>query len=263
MKKNYFTIIFNISLLAGTLFILSCAESDSFSNPGDSGQGGSMARFTVSGDYMYTVQNETMKVFDLTTPESPRHLKSKDQILRFGAETIFAMDTLLFIGSQDGMYIYNIARPEFPSQIANVFHIRSCDPVVAQGNYAFVTLNTANSWCGRNNNMLQIYDISDPSQPIPITTIESPLHSPKGLGVDGKKLFICDTGIKVFDISDPEKPIWIDDLDHIPEIGDVETYDVIPLGKTLLVSAEDGIYQLDYAEERLKFVSKIQVKSKK
>lgn len=259
MKKYFQLSIFNFPLLIVVL-LSSCAESDSyFSSDNSTGQGGSMARFTVKGDYMYTVQNETMKVFDLSVPEVPLHLKSKDQLLRFGAETIFTLDTLLFIGSQDGMYIYNISYPEFPQQISHVSHIRSCDPVVAQGNYAFVTLNTANTWCGINNNMLQVYDISNPYYPELKTVMESPLRSPKGLGVDGNKLFICDAGLKVFDISDPENPRWIDDLDHIREIADIETYDVIPLGGLLLIIGKDGLYQVDYTGERLEFVSKIEV----
>lgn len=259
MRNRYFILYGIIALFLVIFQLFACSDSDSFSYSESYGQGGSMARFTVSGDYMYTVQYETMKVFDLSIPKEPVYLENKDQYLRFGAETIFTMDTLLFIGSQDGMYIYNITRPDFPQQIGQAHHITSCDPVVAQGNYAFVTLNTANSWCGRNTNMLQVYDISNPYSPQLKTTVESPLQSPKGLGVDGEKLFICDAGIKVFDISDPEKPVWIDDLGHISEIGNIETYDIIPLGEILLIIGNDGLYQVDYTGEQLEFISKIEV----
>ena len=129
--------IYYIFLLTGMLFI-SCSGDDSYYN-GDSGQGGSMARFTIKGDYLYTVDHQTLKTFDISSAESPEYLKNKDQYLDFGVETIFTMDTLLFIGSRTGMYIYNITRPDFPQQMSYTPHITSCDPVVASGNYAYVT----------------------------------------------------------------------------------------------------------------------------
>ena len=248
-----------LAFFASSCYNGSASDSLSLDTNSGSGQGGSMARFTIKGDHMYTVDHQTLKVFDLSIPDKPRYLPSKDQELLVGAETIFTMDTLLFIGSQNGMYIYNIARPEFPQELSMTLHIKSCDPVVAQGNYAYVTLNSASSWCGRRSNVLQVYDISDPSYPVMLKEMASPFKSPLGLGVDGNRLFVCDQGVKVFDISRPEDPVWVDDLDHIREIGQIKTYDLIPLGGLLLVVGEDGLYQFDYTGERLSFVSKMEV----
>ena len=224
----------------------------------DSGQGGSMARFTISGDYLYAVENDKLKVFDLTIPEQPYRLPSKDQNLEAGAETIFTIDTLLFIGSQNGMYIYNITNRERPTFLSHTLHIKSCDPVVSDGHHAYVTLNSNSSWCGRNSNLLQVYDVSDTRQPRLLA--EEPLYGPRGLGLLGNKLFICDNGIKLYDVSNPARPEWVDDLDHIREIAGIQTYDVIPLPTSLLVIGEDGLYQIDHTTERLSLISKIEVK---
>ena len=224
---------------------------------GGSGQGGSMARFTINGDYMYTVDQQTLKMFDLSDAAQPVYLERKDQNLRFGIETIFSKDTLLFIGSQDGMYIYDVARPEFPQQLSFVSHIRSCDPVVASGTYAYVTLNSEQTWCGNTSNVLNIYDISNLRSPV-LKVTES-LNTPKGLGVDGDKLFVCDArlGVKVYDVGDPLHPLWIDDWSHQPESSGVTAYDVIPADGLLLVTTDKGLYQFDYTGEKLRFVSKI------
>lgn len=248
--------IYYIFLLTGMLFI-SCSGDDSYYN-GDSGQGGSMARFTIKGDYLYTVDHQTLKTFDISSAESPEYLKNKDQYLDFGVETIFTMDTLLFIGSRTGMYIYNITRPDFPQQMSYTPHITSCDPVVASGNYAYVTLNSEQSWCGRPSNELRIYNITDPYKPELIHT-ETGFKNPRGLGVDGNKLFVCDNGLKVYDVTNPEKPIWMDDLSHIPEANGIDTYDVILLNGILLVIGADGFYQFDYSGGKLAFISKIGV----
>ncbi|MDR2129811.1 MAG: hypothetical protein LBP56_01355 [Odoribacteraceae bacterium] len=255
-------------LYLAAVALLAAACSKDSSSPGSggyadgggsgSGIGGSMARFTVHGDHLYTVENDKMKVFDISIPDKPYRLPSKDQTLDAGAETIFTLDTLLFIGSQSGMYIYNISRPEFPVRLSLTLHIKSCDPVVASGKYAYVTLNSNSSWCGRTSNLLQVYDISDPRSPSKVT--ELPLEGPRGLGIAGDTLFVCDNGIKVYDVRNPRTPTWIDDLDHIREIAGIRAYDVIPLEKTLLVIGEDGLYQLDHTGPRLTFISKIAVK---
>jgi hypothetical protein len=244
-----------VSLVA----MIACSEGDSYDAAGGTlGQGGSMARFTICGDYMYTVDDRTLKLFDLSEPAQPEYLERKDQSLGTGGiETIFSMDTLLFIGSQDGMYIYDVTRPEFPQRLSHVSHIHSCDPVVALGRYAYVTLNSENIRCGSIANELHIYDISDLHNPE--LKVSETLNYPKGLGIDGHKLFVCDAklGIKVYDVSNPLTPLWIDDLSYVPETGNIVPYDVIPMDGILLASTDQGLYQFDYTGEKLQFVSKI------
>jgi len=244
--------------------ITACMESGGLSAGADaggsSGQGGSMARFSICGDYMYTVDNQRLKLFNLADPAQPEYLERKDQNLDVGGiETIFSMDTLLFIGSQDGMYIYNVAQPEFPQRLSYISHFRSCDPVVASGKYAFVTLNSANTWCGGASNALHVYDISDLQAPE--LKFKDILNYPKGLGIEGNKLFVCDArlGIKVYDVTNPPEPRWIDDLSYVPEAEGMAPYDVIPVNGILLTSTDQGLYQFDYTGEKLRFVSKISI----
>jgi hypothetical protein len=229
----------------------------------NSGLGGSMARFTIVGDYLYTADNATLKMFDLTTPTQPLFLEGKTQMIGQDIETIFNMDTLLFIGSQDGMYIYNIKRPQFPEYISHVSHIRSCDPVVASGHYAYVTLNSDGVWCGNTVNGLFIYDISNIKYPIEIYS-STRFDSPKGLGIDGNKLFVCEAikGVQVFDVSNPAKPVWIDDFSYISEAQGIRTYDVIPVDGLLFTSTDHGLFQFDYSGEKIRFVSKITIQNK-
>jgi hypothetical protein len=225
---------------------------------GSSGKGGSMARFCIVGDVLYTVDNNSLNIFNITDPKDPIFYEGRSQDLGFGIETIFPMDTLLFIGSQIGMYIYDISRPFFPQYLSTASHITSCDPVVAQGNYAYVTLNSNSIWCGRSSNVLQIYDITNLKKPQWKDDV-SGFISPMGLGIDGNKLFICDKGLKVYDITDPVSPRWIDDL-YSAGIYDIsDSYDVIPINGLLILVTSSGIYQLDYTGDLLKLLSKIPV----
>ena len=223
------------------------------------GKGGSMARFAISGDMLYTVSSTTLQLFNIEDAADPRHYSARDVQVGFDIETIFPMDTLLFIGSRSGMFVYDISAPRFPMLLSQVSHFRSCDPVVAQGNYAYVTLNTNISSCGATpNNVLDIYDISNLSSPMLKKTIQ--LNGPTGLGVDGDKLFVCDKGLKVFNISDPIAPRQIDDLAEIDEVDVRNAYDVIPVDGLLILVAQEGLFQFDYTGDRLKFMSKIEIK---
>jgi hypothetical protein len=266
MKKRQSTLYFAsvCLLLAGIGY--ACSKSDSplgaSGNGGGNGQGGSMARFAITGDHLYTVDNQTLRTLRLTNPAKPEYLETKDQQLGFDIETIFPYDTLLFIGSQNAMYIYDISRPEFPKELSQVSHFRSCDPVVAAGNYAYVTLNSGNQSCRRGSDELQVYDITDLRNPQLIHTDRN-LTTPKGLGVDqaAGRLFVCGgQGLKVYDLSNPGSPEWCDDLTDIPEARGIETYDCIPMDGLLLVIGSDGFYQFDYTGERIRFVSKIDLR---
>jgi hypothetical protein len=265
MKK-----IYNLLIVAVIMITASCSNESGYG--GDSvgggesssvGKGGSMARFCIAGDMLATVDQRSLKLFDISDPAKPDFLSSRTQHLGFDIETIFPMDSLLFIGSQDGMYIYYISEYGFPQHLSVVSHIRSCDPVVAEGNYAYVTLNSNNIWCGRTSNVLQIYDITDLTNPVLIKNVNGFL-SPMGLGIDGNRLFVCDNGLKMYDITNRALPIQVADL-HSADVHDVsDAYDVIPLNGLLILVTSGGVYQFEYKSESLseplKYLSKIEVK---
>ncbi len=164
----------------------------------------------------------------------------------------FSYKDLLFFGTRTGMRIYTISDPEKPMYLSSYQHIYSCDPIVVEDGRAYVTLRTE-SRCRRGKNELHIYDIRDPTAPIMIKSY--PMKNPWGLGVDGKKLFICDGqhGLKVFDAADPEH------LRHLETLEEINGYDVIPNDHILIVSARDGVYQFDYSANKLKKLSRIPV----
>lgn len=215
-----------------------------------SGKGGSLARFAVTHENLYVVTPENLKLFDLSNPSQPTY--TDGIYLGTGIETIFPYGDNLFIGTRDGMKIYNIDVPSSPYELSDYRHIRSCDPVVVQDNYAYVTLNSNNDRCGNNVNRLDIIDISDLRNPSRIS--DYPMEGPEGLGVQGNLLFVCDNGLRVFDITDK---YYIIPLQHF----DIKATDVIPNGNILLVIGDDGLYQYHYDGNELSLLSKIPVEN--
>ncbi|OQP61485.1 hypothetical protein A3860_31655 [Niastella vici] len=219
------------------------------SNSTKTGTGGSMARFTLMNNYMYTVSNSELYAFDISVPQDP-HLVKQANIGNWNIETIYPFKDKLFIGSTNGMYIYDVSTPGNPVQQAQFAHARSCDPVIADGNTAFVTLRSGTT-CNGFTNQLDVIDVSNVLKPVLIKSYG--MTNPHGLGKDGNKLFICDgkDGIKVYDAAD------VNNAKLIKRITGMESYDVIATNSRALVVAKDGLYQYDYSKIDIRLLSKI------
>lgn len=201
------------------------------------GKGGSMARFTITGNHLYTVDQQSLKVFYLTDPQKPVYVTTRD--VGFDVETIFPMAQHLFMGTSTGMYIYSIASPGDPQKVSFYEHIYACDPVVSDGKYAYVTLSSSNSRCWRASNELQIIDIQNIKSPSLVSRFS--LTGPRGLAVRNDTLWVCDNGIKIYDIKNKQ------DIRMIRHFDNVQAYDIILNNSLILVTGESGFtqYKLD------------------
>lgn len=220
------------------------------SNSSKAGIGGSMARFALAGDYLYTVSDAELSAFDISNSDQPA-FSSKIQV-DWHVETIYPFKNKLFIGSNNGMFMYDIeASPGTPVKFGEFTHARACDPVIADDKYAYVTLHSGTACLGYNN-QLDIVRLNNLFDAELAKTYD--LTSPQGLSKDGNILFICDgtDGLKVYDAADVMN---LQLLKHFPGL---ETYDVIAHNKTAIVVAKDGLYQYDYSSlDNIHLVSKI------
>jgi hypothetical protein len=203
------------------------------------GIGGSMARFTLAHGHLYTLDGHLLNTYNVALPFTP-DLKSTIDVA-FDVETIFPYRNFLFFGTATGMLIYDNSNPAQPQFISRYDHLDACDPVVVEGNTAYVTLRSGTN-CNNFINELQIIDVSNVHSPRELARY--PMHNPHGLGIDRGTLFICDgaQGLKVFDAKNPQR---IELMGHYPA---ADAYDAIPLGNTLLLIAADGLYQYDYTD---------------
>jgi hypothetical protein len=218
------------------------------------GLAGSMARFSIVNDYLYTINNSMLQSFDISDPKDPETKGSTT--VGWNIETMYPFAGKLFIGSSTGMFIYEINDPAHPQQAGTFSHARACDPVIADGNYAFVTLRSG-TVCNSTSNQLDVVDISNINSPVLVKTYS--MTNPGGLSKDGNTLFICDgsEGLKVYDASK------VNELKLIGHINDIVTYDAIAWNNNLLVVANDGLYQYDYSNNTaLKQVSVLRVHKK-
>ncbi len=225
--KNYLFISF--------LFLLISCSSDSgdalFDSNSETGQGGSLARFTILNNYLYTVDQSNLNVYSIINPENPTQVNTVN--IGFDIETLFNYKEYLYIGSRNGMYIYSVQNPEIPNYLSDVQHFTACDPVIANDTHAFVTLHS-NTFCGNNINVLEIYDVTNVVEPVLISSRN--LTQPKGLALFHDYLIICDDEVKIFDITDPENAVLVNSINR-------NAFDVIVRGNLMILIGESGLYQ--------------------
>jgi hypothetical protein len=217
---------------------------------GSTGTGGSMARFTILNNYLYAVSSSSLYAFGIQSPAAPQPASSRS--MGWGIETIYPFKNRLFIGSITGMFIYDVANGANPQLLGQFNHARACDPVIADDNYAYVTLRSGTN-CRQGVDQLDIIDVTNLSAPVLRNTL--PMTNPHGLSKDGNHLLLCDgtAGLKLFTLSNPTSPQLVHTFPGI------ETYDVIAMNNRALVVAKDGLYQFGYGSGTLQLISKMSI----
>jgi hypothetical protein len=206
------------------------------------GVGGSMARFITYDDYLYTLESTyKLKTIDISSEGDP--VTVNEQYLWGNIETVFISGQYMYVGSSNGMHILSLQEPSVPILLTTYQHITSCDPVVVDGNRAYVTLRAGN-FCGGTQNLLEVIDISNKNAPVRMVSYA--MTEPYGLGIDNHTLFVCegDHGLKVYDASD----LYSITSHQIAHFSQIHAHDVIPLSSFLFMIGEDGFYIYDYSD---------------
>lgn len=203
------------------------------------GINGSMARFALLNNYMYTVSNTDIKVFDISNTANP--VQTNTVSIGWGIETIYPFKNNLFIGSNTGMFIYGTQNPASPNRLGSFAHAFACDPVIADDNYAYVTLRGGTNCRNANLNQLDVINVQNLQAPFLLRSY--PMSGPLGLAKDNGLLFVCDgkEGLRVFDAANPF------DLKQIKQFKNMETYDVIAWNNHAIVVTKDALVQFDYS----------------
>jgi hypothetical protein len=204
------------------------------------GTNGSTSRFAIVNNYLYTVGSIYLTTFDISNSFEPASASSVQ--VDWHVETIYPLKDKLFIGTNNGVYMYDISStPGSPVPAGQFTHVRGCDPVIADNDYAYVTINDSSACLGFNNE-LQVVSIKDLANSFLVQSYQ--LTHPVGLSKDGNLLFVCDgkDGLKIYNTDD------VSNLQLIKQSKDAETYDVIAENGLAIVLAKDGVYQYDYSD---------------
>jgi len=221
----------------------------SFSNDGTAGPnantygvGGSMARFITYDDYLYALEN-SWKLKTINISDTDNLIEENEISLWGNVETLFIAENYMYVGTSNGMHILDLVNPSAPNFLSSYTHVTACDPVVVEGDWAYVTLRSGNT-CGGTQDLLEVVDIADKYNPKLNSSFS--MSEPYGLGIDNGILFVCEGehGLKVYDATN-ENNITSQLIAAFPGIN---AYDVIPMESFLFMIGEDGFYIYDYSD---------------
>ncbi|MEN9345290.1 MAG: hypothetical protein RLZZ60_759 [Bacteroidota bacterium] len=117
----------------------------------------------------------------------------------------------------------------------------------------FSTVRTGTVCNQFGQSALFIHDVTDKTAPR--LEFNLTLDQPKGLGIDGNLLFICqgNKGMAVYNWDESNKK-----LSYLYQKIDLYAFDVITGNNTLIVAADNGLYLYDYTDpNNIKRLSKV------
>jgi hypothetical protein len=222
-------------LVAG--LYLSCSKDASNGVKTTTGSGGSLARFTIVNNYLYSVDKQNLNVFNISDAANPQKVKTIP--VGFEIETIFPFKDKLFIGSTSVVHIFSLDMPDNPVKLSEAISptvMRRCDPVVAKDTVAYATLRTNEACGGGIQSILAVYNIKDVTKPVQVDSYN--LSEPLGLGYQDSALYVCDAqkGLVVFNISKAYNPVFKTAI-----VNGQSFIDVIPYNDLLICWTKSGM----------------------
>lgn len=220
------------------VYLANTSTAPGIKSGNSTGAAGSMAGMVLMNNYLYAISEmHSLGIVDVSNASYPK--LDSSFFAGFDLETIYPFENKLFLGSAIGTFIYDVSNPQQPVSVGQFTHGRACDPVIADSNYAYVTLHSG-SMCGGDKNELDVVNVQDISNSKLVKTYN--LSKPTGLSKDGDLLFVCDdTNVKVYNAVNPSA------LQLLQQITSNKPYDVIAANKKLIVVNADGISQYDYS----------------
>jgi hypothetical protein len=115
------------------------------------------------------------------------------------APGIAVRDSLVFVGTETGLRIVNIADPAAPQLIGTLTAPGYCYGVAVQGDYVYL---------GSLETGLRVVNVSDPAQPIIVGTYLPQPGLIQGVAVAGNYVYASDffSGLRVINVNDPSTP---------------------------------------------------------
>jgi hypothetical protein len=236
--KNIFYIIL---ACAAITWFGACSKDNNSVGKTTAGTAGSLTQFVIVSDYLYTISDTSLLVFDVANAQNP--ILKKTVPIEPGIEALYPFQNKLFIASNSGMHVYNITNPTNPIREAAVQHLRGCDPVVANASNAYLTIHNGSVCRGAGINELQVYNTTN-SIVAPQFIKSIPMASPIGLGISGNHLLVCNKtlGLAIFDITNGNNPVLK------TSITGENFIDIIIYGSTAVCMLQDGIAYYDISD---------------
>ena len=167
------------------------------------GEGESKAVF-AAGSLVYYGLGNKLQIASFTNPQSPVKIGSVilSDIIEDLVRTSIGGNQHLVLSGGSKMWLINVQNPTTPSLVASVEVApgTTCEGIATSGTYAYVAAGDAG---------FRIYDISTPSNPLFVTSIDS-LEYCESVVISGQYAYVAaGTRSFIIDITNPASPTYV------------------------------------------------------
>lgn len=157
--------------------------------------GGLLQQVSIVGTTALVQTNFGFKLFDVSTPSSPRHIRSYNTPDRGFTEAIAVQGNYAYVTyALGGLDVIDISNPKNPRRVGTSDTRTTMNSLWVSGNYAYVT---------DTRNRLQSINISDPASPKRVSRYQLPA-SADIIAMVGTQLYVLDvSSVSVINVSDP------------------------------------------------------------
>lgn len=152
--------------------------------------------------------NAYIQIIDITDPYNLELFSTYDQMAntKYGVGIYLDGNYAYLADERFGLHILDISFPGVPHLLGSVDSLSKEIDVYVSGDYAYCLSERYPS-----HRLIDIYDISIPSQPIPAGRIEDEYSfRARDVAVSGDYAYIigCVQGLSILDVSDPSNPVY-------------------------------------------------------
>ena len=164
----------------------------------------------VSGSYAYVAsyKNDKLVIFNVSDNTNPIYIGENNTSLD-GPTSVFVSGDYAYLVNEENskLVIFNISNKTNPTLVGEISTCLSYPhSVYISENYAYVA---------SDNSRVCIFNVSDPSNPIHVKTVDYPgnvIAGPYSVFISGGNMFVTGTDANyliIYDITDPENPIYL------------------------------------------------------
>lgn len=200
--RLFFLILVSVTLISHVLIAQDSQNMTLLGNFGK-GEGESKAVF-AAGSLVYYGLGNKLQIATFSNPQSPVKIGSVilSDIIEDLVRTSIGGNQHLVLSGGSKMWLINVQNPTTPSLVASVEVApgTTCEGIATSGTYAYVAAGDAG---------FRIYDISTPSNPLFVTSIDS-LEYCESVVISGQYAYVA-AGSRSFiiDISNPSAPVYV------------------------------------------------------
>ncbi len=165
----------------------------------------------ISGRYAYAAEYTGVQILDLADPAHPAAIGTltTDERDFFGDSSIAVGKRYAYWLLWDKVRIIQVDDPAHPVQVG-AFDVAKAESLSASGDLVFIQTTEEN---------VEVFDVADPANPTPVTTISALTRSP--VVVQGSYLYLaegCDPDessypmcghVRILDVADPASPVRV------------------------------------------------------